>query len=152
MTGESPRLNSEMSPRRRPILLVNDYEDGRDCMREALEDAGHVVIEAADGQQALNFLVSQSEQNVALIVLDLQMPVMDGWRLLELLRCYVRLASIPVIIVTGHAPQLDRVQHENVVGCFCEPYEQQALIDKVSESLAATQTSSSSSGFHSRVS
>jgi CheY-like chemotaxis protein len=139
MTNAPIRRHSELTPARRPVLLVNDYEDSRDCMREALEDAGHAVIEAADGQQALNFLVSQSKQNVALIVLDLQMPVMDGWRLLELLRCYVGLASIPVIIVTGHEPQLDRVHHANVVGCFCEPYDLQDLVARVTESLAASQ-------------
>ena len=73
---------SVSSVRRRPgpILLVDDYDDARSSVREALEDAGHRVLEAANGQQALNLLVSRSAERVALIILDLQMPVMDGWR------------------------------------------------------------------------
>ena len=61
-------------------MLVDDYADARAVVREALEEAGHVVVEAVNGQEALNFLVSRQDERVALIVADLQMPVMDGWR------------------------------------------------------------------------
>jgi CheY-like chemotaxis protein len=132
---------SVSSVRRRPgpILLVDDYEDARSGVREALEDAGHSVIEAGDGQQALNLLVSSPDQHVALIILDLQMPVMDGWRFIELLRCYVALSHIPIIVVTGHDPHLERVSHQGVIGCLQAPYEMKALLALV-DSCFQTET------------
>jgi two-component system, chemotaxis family, chemotaxis protein CheY len=129
---------SVSSARRRvgPILLVDDYEDARTAVREALEDAGHVVIEAADGQQALNTLVSRAADRVALIILDLQMPVMDGWRFAELLRCYVGLSKIPIIIVTAaQNPNLGQIAHKAVFGCLQAPYELQELLDMVDACL-----------------
>jgi CheY-like chemotaxis protein len=108
-------------------------------VREALEQAGHVVLEAVDGQQALNFLVSRRDEPIALIVLDLQMPVMDGWRLIELLHSYVSLATIPVIIVTAAAePHLERVTHPAVYGCLQAPYQLDRLLAMVEACLTQT--------------
>jgi CheY-like chemotaxis protein len=126
------------SPARRigPILLVDDYEDARVTVREALENAGYSVIEAKNGQDALSFLVSEPDQRVSLIVLDLQMPVMDGWRLLELLRCYVGLAKIPVIIVTAHEARLEHAQHKGIFGCIAGPYQIKDLVEMVDECMS----------------
>lgn len=128
---------SVSSARRRvgPILLVDDYEDARSCVREALEDAGHVVFEAANGQEALNFLVSNPNERVSLIVLDLQMPVMDGWHFIELLRCYVKLSHIPVIIVTAQDPHLEQIGYQALFGCIRAPYDMQALVRMVDSCL-----------------
>jgi CheY-like chemotaxis protein len=117
-------------------LLVDDYDDARACVREALEAEGHRVIEAVNGQQALNFLVSRSDERVALIVLDLQMPVMDGWHFMELLRCYVSLSNIPVLVVTGAPdPDLQKVAYRGMVGCLQAPYELRELVHRVSAFL-----------------
>lgn len=128
---------SVSSARRRvgSILLVDDYDDARSCVREALEEVGHTVIEATHGQQALNLLVGSPSQRVALIVLDLQMPVMDGWHFIELLRCYVRLSHIPVIIVTAQEPHLEQIGHKAVIGCVRAPYDMQTLLDLVEMGL-----------------
>ena len=118
-----------------PILLVDDYDEARSAVRDALEEAGHVVIEAANGQQALNLLVAP-EQYVALIILDLQMPVMDGWRFIELLSCYVKLSTIPVIVVTAAAqPHLERIKHKAIYGCLQAPYELGTLLKLVDSCL-----------------
>jgi CheY-like chemotaxis protein len=121
------------SARRRvgPILLVDDYDDARAVAREALEAAGHTVIEAKDGQEALNVLVSQTAMRPAVIVLDLQMPVMDGWRFIELLSCYVGLSTIPVIISTAREPRLETVAHRAVVQCLRAPYDLKLLVQAV---------------------
>ena len=131
--------------RRRPgsILIVDDYDDARACLRDVLEEAGHTVIEASNGQQALNLLVTAG-QRVGVIVLDLQMPVMDGWRLIEILNGYVNLARIPVIIVTAASqPHLERIKHKAVQGCLQAPYETSALLELVEQCLgeAAPQSS-----------
>jgi CheY-like chemotaxis protein len=126
------------SPARRvgPILLVDDYDDARASVREALENGGYAVIEAGNGQQALNFLVSRPDERVALIVLDLQMPIMDGWQLLELLRCYVALSTIPVIIVTALGPGAEGVRHAHVFGCIHAPYAIEKLLQMVDDCMA----------------
>ena len=119
-----------------PILLVDDYDDARIGAREALEDAGYAVIEAPNGQAALNLLVSRPEERVSLIVLDLQMSIMDGWRLLELLRCYVRLSKIPVIIASAQEAHLERTQHLAIFGCLRAPYRIEELLDMVDACVA----------------
>ena len=116
------------------VLLVDDYDDARALVREALEAAGHSVLEAANGQQALNILVS-GEQRVAMIVLDLQMPVMDGWQFINLLRSYVGLSSIPVLVVTAHEGQPDAVAHKSIFGWLHAPYALDRLLALVSECI-----------------
>src|SRR5258706_8752393 len=105
-SGFMPEPGSFARRRADTILLVDDYDDARATLRDLLEEHGHPVIEAANGQQALNILVSQSSHRIGLIVLDLQMPVMDGRQLINLLSNYVRLADIPVLVVSGHTGQL----------------------------------------------
>ena len=127
-----------------PILLVDDYDDARICVRDALEDAGHVVIETKNGQQALNFLVAPDQQ-VALIIVDLQMPIMDGWQFIELLSCYVKLSTIPVIVVTaGQHPQFERIKHKAVHACLQAPYELTTLLQMVDSCLQLRDGRSSS--------
>lgn len=131
---------SVSSVRRRPgpILLVDDYDDARAGVRDALEEAGHSVIEAANGQQALNLLVSGPDKKVALIILDLQMPVMDGWRFIELLRCYIALSHIPILVVTAQEdPHLERVSHRGIIGCLRAPYEVETLLGLVDSCFAS---------------
>jgi len=133
-----PAARKTSSTRRRlgSILLVDDYADARAVVREALEEEGHVVVEAANGQEALNFLVSRQDERIALIVADLQMPVMDGWRFIELLNCYVKLSTIPVIIVTAaQDPHLERITHGAVFGCLQAPYQLDALLAMVETCL-----------------
>src|SRR5258705_13897959 len=101
-TGFKPEPSSFARRRSGTILLVDDYADARATIRELLETNGHTVLEAANGQEALNLLVSRAS-SIGLIVLDLQMPVMDGRQFLKLLGNYVRLAHIPVVIVSAHA-------------------------------------------------
>jgi CheY-like chemotaxis protein len=121
--------------RARPILVVDDYDDARAVMREALEEAGYAVIEAANGQEALNVLVTPG-QDVSLITVDLQMPVMDGWRFIELLNCYVKLSTIPVIVTTAASqPHLERLTHAAVHGCIQGAYELKTLLKLVDSCL-----------------
>jgi chemosensory pili system protein ChpA (sensor histidine kinase/response regulator) len=113
------------------VLLVDDYVDARETVRELLERNGHSVVEASDGQQALNFLVSQSTPRVGLILLDLHMPVMDGFQFLKLLGNYVGLSKIPVIVVSAHTARLSAHDRKRVAGCLQAPYDPNELVKLV---------------------
>jgi CheY-like chemotaxis protein len=127
-TSFMPEPGSVARRRRGPILVVDDYEDARATIREGLEARGHEVLEASNGHEALHLLTSPRGGVVALIVLDLQMPVMDGWQFLGLLQNYVRLASIPVLIASGHVARLDEPTRKRVIGCIQAPYSVEDLV------------------------
>jgi len=92
---DTGRRTSGVRTRQSRILLIDDYDDARAVVREALEEVGHVLTEASNGQQASNFLVSRAQEDIDLIIVDLQMPVMDGWRFIELLRVLRKVVDDP---------------------------------------------------------
>lgn len=125
-----------LTQQRSRILVVDDYDDARSSLREALEDAGYQVFEAENGLRALHFLVSHATPAVELIILDLAMPVMDGWQLLRLLNTYIGLRHIPVLVASAHPPRLEDSRHERVVGVLNAPYAVDELVTKVEALLA----------------
>jgi DNA-binding response OmpR family regulator len=89
-------------PREAPlVLLVEDDQECREEMRDILADEGYAVLEASDGWTAQSFFLSHTLENLQLIVLDLQLPGMSGWEVLEILRAYIRFSRIPVLIASG---------------------------------------------------
>src|SRR5690242_19307591 len=83
----------------RPVLLVEDHADTRQMMQECLEGEGIPVVVASNGLAALDAL---REHRPVLVLLDLNMPAMDGWQFLEVQASLERpLAAIPVIVLTG---------------------------------------------------
>ncbi len=82
----------------RHILVVDDNPDARETLAEALQIAGYDVRTAEDGRLALEMAV---RRRPALVLLDLMMPVMDGWQVVEAMRVDPGLASIPVVIVSA---------------------------------------------------
>ena len=87
------------------ILLADDNLPSRELMREILEASGHGVMEAVNGRDALD-LIHQNRPD--LVFLDLQMPVMDGFRVIQELRSDIRFRRLPVIAVTASAMLGDR--------------------------------------------
>ena len=78
------------------VLVVEDEEDLREMVREALEMSGYLVVTAADGHEAL---VKLSDiQNLCLVLLDLLMPGMNGWDFVAAMRKRSELASVPVVV------------------------------------------------------
>ena len=90
---------SEKSERPR-VLLVDDYPDAREMYTEYLEFSGFDVIGAGNGLEALQRAV---DANPDIILMDLSLPVMDGWEATRRLKADQRTASIPVVALTGHA-------------------------------------------------
>jgi CheY-like chemotaxis protein len=87
------------------ILIVDDKATSRELLRTVLEKQGYVVTEAADGEEALQRVRAESPH---LILLDLQMPVRNGYEVLRELRQDTRFAALPIIALTASAMQGDR--------------------------------------------
>lgn len=113
------------------ILVVEDDDDIRDGMTSILELEGYVVYAAENGKKALEMLETI---NPCLILLDLMMPVMDGWQFAELKKKNAKIAPVPLCIVSAiadksHAQQLaaqkyvkkpvDALVLLNMVNQFC---------------------------------
>lgn len=82
------------------VLLVDDYPDAREMYSEYLQYSGFDVIEASNGMEALQQAVDRSPD---IILMDLSLPVMDGWEATRRLKADRRTAAIPVVALTGHA-------------------------------------------------
>jgi CheY-like chemotaxis protein len=81
------------------VLIVEDERDLREMMRDALELNGYAVVTAEDGQDALAKL--SGIENVCLVILDLLMPVMNGWDFVQEMRQRSELASVPIVVHTS---------------------------------------------------
>jgi CheY-like chemotaxis protein len=121
-----------------PVLIVDDDDDHRAGIREVLEDEGYSVVEAADGRQALDYVTDPHKPQPVLILLDLSMPVMTGWELLAIIKSYTRLASIPVILISGQEPMLDPRKHGTIVDFLRKPYNVDTLMRLVAIQVPAT--------------
>jgi CheY-like chemotaxis protein len=82
------------------VLLVDDYPDAREMYTEYLEYSGFVVVPAGNGMEALQRAIDSAPD---IILMDLSLPVMDGWEATRRLKADKRTASIPVVALTGHA-------------------------------------------------
>jgi len=117
---------------RATILLVEDDPDVRDAVAESLEDHGYRVLLAQHGEDALQQL-RQSPIRPSLILLDLMMPVMDGWQFRDEQKKDAAIADIPVVALTAHgnSRKFDAADHLRkpitldvllgVVDRFCPP-------------------------------
>src|SRR5262249_29377711 len=103
-----------------PILVVDDDAAMREVCRRTLTKAGWQVVEAEDGRAALDCL---AEQRPSLILLDLLMPVMDGFGFLKQVRGHERWRAIPVIVVT--AKDLTEQERKGLTGSVLDVLEKQ---------------------------
>jgi two-component system, cell cycle response regulator DivK len=82
------------------VLVVDDYPDAREMYSEYLEFSGFDVIQAVNGMEALQRAIDAAPD---IILMDLSLPVMDGWEATRRLKEDARTNSIPVVALTGHA-------------------------------------------------
>jgi CheY-like chemotaxis protein len=109
------------------VLIVEDDEPVRDAMREILEEEGYVITCAVNGEEALRVLAGVPHPR--LILLDLMMPVMNGWELLRALRASATLAGIPVVVLSS----LSGTEAPVGVPAVKKPISMQALLRLVEE-------------------
>lgn len=81
------------------ILLVEDDEVSRACIREFLEGLGHMVMEGENGHRAFDFCM---QEDFDLVITDIKMPIMDGIELLRLIKTLKRNHETEVVVITGH--------------------------------------------------
>ncbi len=101
---------------RGPLLLVEDNELNCEMLTRRLTRAGYQVITAADGAQALALMASTRP---ALVLMDMNLPVMDGWTACRRAREDEQLRDIPIIALTAHAMDADR---RSALAAGCDDY------------------------------
>src|SRR5262249_30994323 len=99
--GGRERTEAQAMMSARTVLLVEDDLDIRDILQDVLESDGYDVIPAANGKQALDFLKMNDPPGADLVILDLMMPLVTGWEVLDRMQEDPRLAEIPVIVVSA---------------------------------------------------
>jgi two-component system, cell cycle response regulator DivK len=117
------------------ILVVEDQEDNRRIVRDLLTATDFEVIEAEDGEQAL---AAVAKQRPDLILMDIQLPVLDGYEATRRIKADPSLSSIPIIAVTSYALSGDE-EKARAAGCddfVPKPYSPRQLLAKIRQYLA----------------
>jgi CheY-like chemotaxis protein len=117
------------------ILLVEDNEMNRDMLSRRLMRRGFDILVATDGEQAVD---SARKQMPDLILMDISLPVLDGWGATKAIKKEASTCCIPVIALTAHALAGDR---EKALAAGCDDYDTKPvdlprLLDKISRLLA----------------
>jgi two-component system cell cycle response regulator DivK len=99
------------------VLLVEDNEMNRDMLSRRLMRRGYEVVIAVDGRQGVELAASDKPD---LILMDMSLPVMDGWDATRLLKSQQETRAIPVIALTAHAMASDR---ERAIEAGCDDYD-----------------------------
>ncbi len=110
------------------IVIVDDDENSRWVARTLLEANGFSIFEATNGKAALELMFSIDEP--ALVILDLQMPIMSGPELLTIMRSYERLERVPVLICSASPPG-GPFDEPRVVDYLRKPYDGAELVAMV---------------------
>ena len=116
------------------ILVVEDQEDNRRIIRDLLESVGYDLIEAVDGEAGVR--LAQSERP-DLILMDIQLPVLDGYEATRRIRADPELAAIPIVVVTSYALSGDDAKAE-AAGCdayVAKPFSPRALLATIRQLL-----------------
>jgi CheY-like chemotaxis protein len=99
------------------VLLVEDNEMNRDMLSRRLVRNGYEVVIAVNGQEGVDMASSESPD---LILMDMSLPVLDGWEATRRLKANPGTASIPVIALTAHAMETDR---EKAMAAGCDDFD-----------------------------
>jgi len=116
------------------ILLVEDNEMNRDMLTRRLLRKGHEVLTAVDGAEGLAKVAAERPE---IVLMDMSLPVLDGWEATRRLKADPATAGIPVIALTAHAMESDR---EEALGAGCDDYDTKPielprLLEKISRLL-----------------
>ena len=119
------------------LLVVEDNEINRDMMARRLQRRGYTVVVAVDGQQAIDMARTEKPD---LILMDMSLPVVDGWEATRQIKGSQDLKHIPVVGLTAHAMVGDR-DHALQAGCddyATKPVEFEKLVELINRLLKST--------------
>jgi len=133
--GESDRgmhSNEKNAPSDYRVMIVDDSKTDRMIMRKSLEESGMTLVEAADGQEALNLLKSGEYMFDAMLI-DIEMPRMDGYSLASEIKKYNKYKNLPLIAVTSRSGKADRMRgvESGMVEYITKPYSPDYLLSVV---------------------
>ena len=114
------------------ILVVEDQEDNRRILRDLLTNAGYDIIEAENGEEAL---AVAARERPDLILMDIQLPLLDGYEVTRRIKGDPALRAIPIIAITSYALSGDESK-ARAAGCdayVAKPYSPRALLAKIRE-------------------
>ena len=114
------------------ILVVDDESRMRKLVKDFLEREGHIIIEAADGMEAMD--IFYENKDIALIILDVMMPRMDGWQVCREVRA---LSQVPIIMLTARGEERDELQgfELGVDEYISKPFSPKILVTRVNAIL-----------------
>lgn len=114
------------------ILVVDDESRMRKLVKDFLEREGHTIIEAADGMEAMDVFYKQKD--IALIILDVMMPKMDGWQVCREVRA---LSQVPIMMLTARGEERDELQgfELGVDEYISKPFSPKILVARVNAIL-----------------
>ncbi len=116
------------------ILVVEDQEDNRQILRDLLANAGYHLTEAENGEEAL---AAVAKQQPDLILMDIQLPILDGYEATRRIKANPSLRAIPIIAVTSYALNGDE-DRARAAGCddfVPKPYSPRQLLVKIRQYL-----------------
>ena len=118
----------------RKVLIAEDNAVNRELLRELLETRGYTVLEACDGQEALH-MIDQAQPDI--LLLDIGMPVLDGFAVVRKIRENPHLAKLPVVAVTAYAMQDDRekILNSKFDGYLSKPIDARSLMEELDRLL-----------------
>jgi two-component system cell cycle response regulator DivK len=117
------------------ILVIEDQEDNRNILRDLLTSAGYAVIEAKNGEAGVQIAESERPD---LILMDIQLPILDGYEATRRIKGNPALAAIPIIAVTSYALSGDDAKAK-AAGCdgyVTKPFSPRQLLGEVREFLS----------------
>ena len=123
-----------MADSSKTVLLVEDNEDNRTVYRTILEHFGYQVIEARNGEDGVRMA---REDHPDLILMDISIPIIDGWEATRILKGDGATRDIPIIALTAHALATDRAKAQEV-GCdgyLAKPVEPRRVVEEVQKHL-----------------
>ena len=114
------------------ILLVEDNEMNRDMLSRRLARRGYAVLAAMDGQAAIEAALREQPD---LVLMDMGLPVLDGWEATRRIKADPRTTAIPVIALTAHAMAADR---ERALAAGCEDFDTKPVdLERLCAKIAA---------------